>query len=123
MNVVKRVTDLYEALDNSSLSNKAEIKAEVKCCIDAMMHYFAVVSDEKIYYLGNANNKLDKTSIMVMEKRRSEAHDDAINACSRLNEICGEVDFDSICDFDTTDRRKVAEFCGSLAGELFLSNN
>ncbi len=122
MNIVKRVTDLYEALDNSSLSNKAEIKAEVKCCIDAMMHYFSVVSDEKICFMGNAKGDPNRSSIMFMEKRRSEAHDDAINACSRLNEICREVGVNAVCDFDTNNRRKVAEFCGVLAGELFLSN-
>ena len=51
MDIVKRVDALYEALDNSSLTDKAELKAEVKCCIDAMMHYFSVVSDEKIHFL------------------------------------------------------------------------
>lgn len=122
MDTVKRVTDLYEALDNSSLTNKAELKAEVKCCIDATMHYFSVVSDEKIYFLGNAKGNPNRSSIMFMEKRRSEAHDDAINACSRVNEICREVNVDDVCDFDTNDRRKVAEFCGILAGELFFSH-
>ena len=107
MDIVKRVSDLYEALDNSSLTDKVELKAEVKCCIDAMMHYFSIVSDEKIYYLGNANNKPNKASIVVMEKKRSEAHDDAINACSRLNEICREVGVNAVCDFDTNDRRKI----------------
>lgn len=122
MDIVKRVDALYEALDNSSLTDKAELKAEVKCCIDAMMHYFSVVSDEKIYFLENAKGDPDRSSIVFLEKRRSEAHDDAINACSRLNEICREVNVDDVCDFDTNDRRKVAEFCGLLAGELFFSN-
>lgn len=122
MDIVKRVDALYEALDNSSLTDKAELKAEVKCCIDAMMHYFSVVSDEKIYSLENAKGDPDRSSIVFLEKRRREAHDDAINACSRLNEICREVNVDVIYDFDTNDRRKVAEFCGILAGELFFSN-
>jgi len=122
MDIVKRVDALYEALDNSALTDKAELKAEVKCCIDAMMHYFSVVSDQQLRYLGNSKNKLNISYMKGIEKLRSESHDDAINACSRLNEICREVNVDDVCDFDTNDRRKVAEFCGLLAGELFFSN-
>ena len=120
MDINKRLIDLFEKLDNSDLADKAELKAEVKCCIDAMMHYFSVVSDEQLHCLEKTNNNL--TSFMMLEKKRSESHDDAINACSRINNICHEVKLDDVFDFDTTDRRKVAEACGLLAGELYFSN-
>ena len=120
MDINKRLIDLFKKLDNSELANKAELKAEVKCCVDAMMHYFSVVSDEQLHCLEKTNSNL--TSIMMLGKKRSEAHDDAINACSRLNELCREVNVDKICDFDITDRRRVAEFCGFVVSELFYSN-
>lgn len=120
MDINKRLIDLFKKLDNSELTNKAELKAEVKCCVDAMMQYFSVVSDEQLHCIEKTNNNL--TSIMMLEKKRSKAHDDAINACSRINDICHEVKLDEVFDFDTTDRRKVAAACGLLAGELYFSN-
>lgn len=120
MDINKRLVDLFEKLDNSDFVNKAELKAEVKCCIDAMILYFSVVSDEQLHCIEKTNNNL--TSFVMLEKKRSEAHDDAINACSRLNELCREVNVDKICDFDITDRRRVAEFCGFVVSELFYSN-
>ncbi|WP_034450188.1 DUF3232 domain-containing protein [Butyrivibrio sp. AE2032] len=122
MDIIARLTELFETLDKSDLPNKAELKAEVKCCIDAMMHYFSVVSNEQLHYLENPKDNLNMTSMMVLEKQRSEAHDAAINACSKINEICSEVNTEVICDFDTNDRRKVAEFCGIVTGALFFSN-
>ena len=122
MDIIARLTELFETLDKSDLPNKAELKAEVKCCIDAMMHYFSVVSNEQLHYLENPKDNLNMTSMMVLEKQRSEAHDAAINACGRINEICKELDEGVICDIDTNDRRKVAEFCGLITGTLFFSN-
>ena len=122
MDIIARLTELFETLDKSDLPNKSELKAEVKCCIYAMMHYFSVVSNEQLHYLENPKDNLNMTSMMVLEKQRNEAHDAAINACSRINGICSEVNTEVICDFDTNDRRKVAEFCGLVAGELFFSN-
>jgi hypothetical protein len=56
------------------------------------------------------------------DEQRSEKHDDCIRSCARLNEICQAAGVEPLCDFDITDRRRVAEFCGFVASGLFYSN-
>ena len=125
MDIVKRVKALFEALTDNAPGNEpgnAVFKIPVKLCIDAIIRYYSVVLDEKLCCLKNAKNNSNRTYIMFMEKQRSDALDNAAYACSRLNEICREVNVDEVCDFDPTDRRKVAAACGHLASELFFSN-
>lgn len=115
MDLNKRITDLFESLPDNG-------RHEAKACFDAILGYFLIVVNEQRYSLETPNDELDFAYMKVLEKQRSVAHDAAINACSRLNELCREVKVDKICDFDVTDRRRVAEFCGFVVGELFYSN-
>ena len=111
----KRITDLFESLSDNG-------RHEAKACIDAFWGYYSIVVNEQRYSLETPKDELDYTYMKILEKQRSEAHDAGINACSRLNELCREVNVDKICDFDITDRRRVAEFCGFVVSELFYSN-
>ncbi len=115
MDINKRITDLFESLPDKE-------RHEAKACIDAIVVYFQIVVNEQRYSLETPKVELNCAFMKVLEKQRSEAHDAAINACSRLNELCSEVNVDKICDFDISDRRKVAEFCGFVVSELFYSN-
>ncbi len=111
----KRITDLFESLSDNG-------RHEAKACIDAVLGYYSIVVNEQRYSLETPKDELDFAYMKVLEKQRSEAHDTAINACSRLNELCQEANVEKICDFDVTDRKKVAEFCGFVLSTLFYSN-
>ena len=115
MDINKRITELFESLPDYE-------RHEAKVCIDALIGYYSAVIKEQRYSLETPKNGLDFGYMKTLNKWRSEAHDAAINACNRINELSCEVNVDKICDFDITDRRKVAEFCGFVVSELFYSN-
>jgi len=115
MNLNKRITNLLGSLPDNE-------RHEAKACFDAILGYFLIVVNEQRYSLETPKVELNCAFMKVLEKQRSEAHDAAINACSRLNELCCEVNVDKICDFDITDRRRVAEFCGFVVSGFFYSN-
>ena len=121
MDFNKRIPELFESLP-------ANEWYEARVCIETLKDYCVLVVEEQLQLKiletikneeGNSNYF---ANLKQWEKCRSEAHDAAINACSRLNELCREVNVDKICDFDITDRRRVAEFCGFVVSELFYSN-
>lgn len=115
MNLNKRITNLLGSLPDNE-------RHEAKVCFDAIVGYFLIVVNEQRYSLETPKVELNCAFMKVLEKQRSEAHDAAINACSRLNELCCEVNVDKICDFDITDRRRVAVFCGFVVSGFFYSN-
>lgn len=115
MELNKRITDLFESLPDNG-------RHEAKACFDAILGYFLIVVNEQRYSLETSKDELNCAFMKVLEKQRNEAHDAAINACSRLNELCQEANVEKICDFDVTDRKKVAEFCGFVLSTLFYSN-
>ncbi len=115
MDINKRITDLFESLPDNG-------RHEAKACFDSILGYFLIVVNEQRYSLETPKDELDFAYMKVLEKQRSEAHDAGINACSRLNELCREMNVDKICDFDVTDRKQVAEFCGFVVSGLFYSN-
>ena len=121
MDINKRITKLLGFLPANEWH-------EARVCIETLEAYCVLVVEEQLQLKiletikneeGNSNYF---ANLKQWEKWRSEAHDAAINACSRLNELCSEVNVDKICDFDISDRRKVAEFCGFVVSELFYSN-
>ncbi len=114
MKLNKRITNLLGSLPDNE-------RHEAKVCFDAIVGYFLIVVNEQRYSLETPKDELDFAYMKVLEKQRSEAHDAGINACSRLNELCREVNVDKICDFDITDRRRVAEFCGFVVSGFFYS--
>ena len=116
MDLIKQLTELFEALPDKEM-------VDVNVCLDAFVGYYLSVVIQQRDYLVTPIPKDECYSLLkTREKRRSEAHDAAINACSRLNELCQEVNAEKICDFDVTDRNKVAEFCGFVLSSLFYSN-
>ena len=117
MNLNKRITDLFESLPDNE-------RHEAIVCFETLKVYSELVVNEKLNLLTSFDYEegICLADMRFWEKYRSDAHDAAINACSRLNELCQEANVEKICDFDVTDRKKVAEFCGFVLSTLFYSN-
>ena len=120
--MIKHITSFYKALECSEIPNKEELKREAKCCFDAIRHYVSVVSDEQFYCVEYPYEGFNAPYRKMLEKQRSEAHDAAINACSRLNEISRALNIGDFCYIDINDRKKVAGFCGYIASSLYFYN-
>ena len=115
-------TRLFEAIDNSGLSDKEDLRKEISSIVLSCCVYFEVVSREQLYYLSTPKERIEKTRLKNYDDCRREAHDLCIDNCIKLNEICRIAGVEKICDFDTSDRRKAAEFAGYVAGIMFISN-
>ena len=122
MEIKMQIEKLYKALNDSELPDKAELKREIGCCINSLIDYYHTVVSEQLYYLSTTADERNSYIIKQKDEQRSEKHDNCVRSCSRLNEICQAVNIEPICDFDTNDRRKVAEFCGFAANSLYFSN-
>lgn len=122
MNITKQIEGLYKALNDSELPDKAELKCEIGCCINSLIDYYHTVVNEQLYYSSTAADERNSFIMKQKDEQRSEKHDDCIRSCARLNEICQAAGVEPLCDFDITDRRRVAEFCGFVVSELFYSN-
>ena len=114
MDLIKRFTELLKAIPTDEFH-------EAIVCFETLKVYSELVVNEKLNLLTSFDYEegICLADMRFWEKYRSDA---AINACSRLNELCREVNVDKICDFDITDRRRVAEFCGFVVSGLFYSN-
>lgn len=113
---------LFEAIDNSDLTDKDNIRTDVWLYMLHCCDYCNAVIKEQLYYLTTPKDKLDTVSMESYGNYRSDAHDLCIDNFDRLNGICESLDISRICDFDVSDRRKAAEFAGYAAGAMFLSN-
>ncbi len=122
MEIKMQIEKLYKALNDSELPDKAELKREIGCCINSLIDYYHTVVNEQLYYSSTAADERNSFIMKQKDEQRSEKHDDCIRSCARLNEICQAVGVEPLCDFDITDRRRVAEFCGFVVSELFYSN-
>lgn len=117
MDLIKRLTELFKALP----ANECR---EAMVCVETLNTYSVLVVKERFSFLTTFHyeERISLKDTKFWNKYRGDAHDAAINACSRLNELCQEANVDKICDFDVTDRQKVAEFCGFVLSTLFYSN-
>ena len=117
MDLIKRFTELLKALP-------ADEYHEAMVCVETLNTYSVLVVKEQFCFLTTFDYEegISLNDTKFWNKYRSDAHDAAINACSRLNELCQEANVEKICDFDVTDRKKVAEFCGFVLSTLFYSN-
>lgn len=117
MDLIKRLMELYKALP-------IDKRPESIACIETIKIYSVLVVEEQLGFLGTFHPEegISYHDTRFWNKLRSDAHDAAINACSLLNELCREANVDKICDFDVTERKKVAEFCGFVLSSLFYSN-
>lgn len=119
MDINKRISELYDAIHRSDFENKADLELNAGLSLAYLSHYFDVISNEKFEYLRAHGEDINDFIIRVMELERSEAGYRAVNACGWLNELCHKLNIDVICDFDTSDIRKVAEFCGLFRKGLY----
>ena len=118
-NLINHIYELCKAMD---LEEKADLKDELKECIDVLERYFQIVVREKEYYSFTPKEKLNVPTVEAYDTQRRSAHDDCIRACYRLNEICSAVNIDKICNVDVEDRTQVAQFCGYFISSLYFSN-
>lgn len=116
------INNLFEAIENSNLPDKEELKAEANSLIDCFISYFILVSREQLIYSATPADKQNNGIMKMKNKMRSEAHDSCIMACKRLNDISEKVNTAPFANFDTDDRRKVAEFAGYIASSMYFSN-
>ena len=122
MEIKKRIEKLYKTLNDTELPDKAELKRETGYCINSLIDYYHTVVSEQLYYSDTAADERNSYIMKQKDEQRSEKHDDCIRSCARLNEICQAAGVEPVCDFDISDRRKVAEFCGFIVSSLFFSN-
>ena len=63
--------------------------------------------------------RLDGEAVTNLDKRRRNAHEAAIAACSILNRLANLAGVDPLYSGDLEDRNEVAEFCIAIVDELF----
>ena len=117
MDLIIRFTELLKAIPTDEYH-------EAIVCFETLNTYSVLVVKEQFCFLTTFDYEegISLNDTKFWNKYRSDAHDAAINACSRLNELCQEANVEKICDFDVADRKKVAEFCGFVLSSLFYSN-
>ena len=114
---------LCEVIYKSDLPNKADLLHEFNACVYSIDEYFDIVMQEQWYYSTTPKEEQTKYNCdRPDEQRRKFAHDDCVSACAHLNEICSQLGIENICDFDTSDRRKVAEFAGYIICMFYFTN-
>jgi hypothetical protein len=116
------ILHLCEAFEKSELSDKKQYRNEIHGLVRDLGEYFNNVVDQQMYYYTTPKDERNDYIMKHDDVRRRECHDRCIYACERLNEIYSMLGIDKICDFDTGDRRKAAEFCGYIYITLYCSN-
>lgn len=117
-----QITFLFEKIADSDLSDKKELRFEAIDSLKRIFKYFSHVVSENIYYCSTSEEERTVPMVKAYDKERRSAHDECLIACSRLNEICTLLEIEEFCRFDTTDRRKVAQFCGYISSLLYFTN-
>ena len=113
---------MCEAIYKSDLPNKSDLRHEFNYCVNCFDEYFDTVLQEQWYYSTTPKEEQRKYDIYGTDERRRFAHDDCVSACAHLNDICSQLGIENICDFDTSDRRKVAEFAGYIICMFYFTN-
>ena len=113
---------LCEAIYKSDLPNKSDLMNEFNYSVNCFDEYFDTVLQEQWYYSTTPKEEQRKYDLYGTDERRRFAHDDCVSACAHLNDICSQLGIENICDFDTSDRRKVAEFAGYIICMFYFTN-
>lgn len=116
------VTYIFETIEAVDIDNKEELRQDACECVNKIIAYYNTVVNEAVYYSAVPAEKLNVGMVKSYDERRREAHDDCILACARLNEICDLLGIFRLCNFDTNDRRRVAQFCGTFVRCLYYGN-
>lgn len=117
-----RLSYLFQAIENSTVNNKDELKKETLFCLNCFINYFNTVVSENLYYSTTPAHLQNTYMMKARDEQRREAHDVCVSACFRINEICSVVHVAPFCNFNTEDRHQVAEFCGYLISTLYFGN-
>ena len=113
---------IFEAIDKSDVENKADMMRDVWFGILTFSSYFRCVGESNIYYSQNLQEKLNIGWKNSLYEQRTMLHDEVMFYCTRLNEICSELNIKRLCNFDLEDRAKVAQFCGYIVCSLYFGN-
>ena len=113
---------LCEAIEKSELTDKKKYRTEILGLVFDLGEYFNNVVGQQMYFYTTPVDERDDNIMKHDDEWRRYCHDRCIYSCERLNEICSQLGIENICDFDTSDRRKVAEFCGYAYICLYCSN-
>lgn len=57
--------------------------------------------------------------VMEIDRQRRNAHEAAIASVNILNRVCDKFGLEPFADVDTSDRTKVADFCGRFVNETY----
>ena len=114
------ILHLCEAIENSDLADKKELRTEIKTIVWDLGEYFDHVVNQQMHFYTTPPEELDESIVKLDDERRRYLHDYCVNSCRLLNEICSKLNINKICDFDTDDHRKVAGFCGYIS--LYIPN-
>ena len=116
------LTYIFDAIDESDVKNKADLMRDVWNGVLTFSSYFRCVGESNIYYSKNLQEKLNIGWKNSLYEQRTMLHDEVMFYCTRLNEICSELNIKRLCDFDLEDRAKVAKFCGFIVCSLYFGN-
>ena len=116
------LTYIFDAIDESDVKNKTDLMRDVWFGILTFSSYFRCVGESNIYYSKNLQEKLNIGWKNSLYEQRTMLHDEVMFYCTRLNEICSELNIKRLCDFDLEDRAKVAQFCGFIVCSLYFGN-
>ena len=116
------LTYIFDAIDESDVTNKTDLMRDVWFGILTFSSYFRCVGESNIYYSKNLQEKLNIGWKNSLYEQRTMLHDEVMFYCARLNDICSELNIKRLCDFDLEDRAKVAQFCGFIVCSLYFGN-
>jgi len=113
---------IFDAIEKSDVENKADLMRDVWFGILTFFSYFRCVGESSVYYSHNLQETLNIRWKNSLYEQRTMLHNEVIFYCTRLNEICFELNIKRLCDFDLEDRAKVAQFCGYIVSALYFGN-
>lgn len=116
------LSEFFERLEATSLSNKEEIRAGAKHDLNVFINYFNTVVSEAVYYSTTPKDDLNTYMMKNYDETRREEHNRCVQACFELNKYCEQIGFPKICDFELEDRHKIAEFCGFVVSSFYYGN-
>ena len=116
------LTYIFDAIDESDVKNKADLMRDVWNGVLTFSSYFRCVGESNIYYSKYLQETLNIGWKNSLYEQRTMLHDEVMFYCTRLNEICSELNIKRLCDFDLEDRAKVAKFCGFIVCSLYFGN-
>lgn len=126
--IKEKIFNLINAINKSIESDSVDEKEELYTfVVDTTNKYVQYVNSVIIMELEMAlyqgirfdDPEKYKDKIIKLDTNRKQSHDIAISSCNQLNRLCETVNVDKICDFDTSDRYKVADFIGNFINEMY----